>query len=651
MATLTAIDLQNVGFYSMHLHRLRFIPKWRTKLPHILIDYEIRLANNDDFYIPKKLANKAIYVKLTFSKKGCDSMSCYPYNETGPIKPNTRMGYTQLSDVSVRYGQPACFNLDRVAATREGSENRVQAPELRYTDAGQCLLIDTLSKLYLNTPYIRSDEHIIKGVDDVPGFNVYLTDDPLFPERVEGTFNNAYCQRFGRSLNPSGGCNLQWWESLIGFVLGDTIYITLKLLTNNIFSDIRNFDFTRPSVYLPRPPTVNTINELQRWRDVRDSTADVDFELSFNEYKSITDLGLSEDITKLIYRADQGFVRERAKTPRNLQFRQATKLGPTTFDSDQDLEQIITQFLEDNALIIGIATSIGFDVLMDGIKALLKKINTTLIPLLKQTLLNTSARVTVRILGETYKAVMVQSLNRIAVKTVTAVAKALTRIAIKAASVVGIILTIIGIGDLILGLWDPFGYNNMFPARYPRDLSNAFLTAYFQSINDGTTDLIEFIPEYFSELVDAEEDNVITIDSISDSLDYVSSLTVNSNGQMLELDDGEQITDFDEVSLVGSALASSALYTHLEFLQYTQRHNDILYENRPTSVLVPALFVTGALILMTLPRDTNVIALFVVFILLALYTLILDSLSYYLQIRRQTSRLKNKWYNNLYDFE
>ncbi|QAT90417.1 P74 [Spodoptera exempta nucleopolyhedrovirus] len=651
MATLTAVDLQNVGIYSTHLHRLRFIPKWRTKLPHILIDYEIRLANNDDFYIPQKLANKAIYVKVTFSKKGCESMTCYPYNETGPIKPDTRMGYTQLSDVSVLYGQPACFHLDRVAATREGSENRVQSPELRYTDAGQCLLIDTLSKLYLNTPYIRSDEHIIKGVDDVPGFNVYNTNDPLFPERVEGSFNNAYCQRFGRSLDSAGGCSLRWWESMIGFVLGDTIYVTLKLLANNIFSDIRNFDFTRPSVNLPRPPTVNTINELQKWRDVRDPTADVDFELKFNEYESIADLGLSEDIIKLIYRAEQGFIRERATAPRNLQFRVATKLGPTSFDSEQDLEYIISQFLEDNALIIGIATSIGFDLLMDGIKALLKKINTTLIPLLKKTLINTSARVTVRILGETYKAVMVQSLNRIAVKTLTAIAKALTRIAIKAASVVGIILIVFSIGDLILGFWDPFGYNNMFPARYPKDLSDAFIAAYFQSINDGSSDLIEFIPEYFSELVDADDDDVITIDSISDSLEYVASLTVNSNGQLLELDDGEQITDFDEVSLVGSALASSALYTHLEFLQYTQRHNDILYDNRPTSVLVPVLFVTGALILMALPRDTNVIALFVIFVLLALYTLVLDSLSYYLQIRRQTSRLKNKWYNNLYDFE
>ncbi|AXU41727.1 P74 [Spodoptera eridania nucleopolyhedrovirus] len=647
MATLTFVDIQNSNWYSEHLFRLRFIPKWRTKMPHILIDYEIRAANNNDFYIPPTLAHKAIHVKLKFSKRGCESMTCYPFHETGPILPNTPTNYTQTSETAIIYGQPACYNLDRVAATREGGENEVQAPELRYTQGNQCLLVDTVSKMYFNSPYMRTDEHVIKGIDDVPAFNVQPASDLLFPERFVGTFNEAYCRRFGRSL-MNGGCSVGWWESLIGFVLGDTIYITLKMLTNSVFSELRNFDYKRPSPILPAPPTIDSQKLLEEWRNVRDPEADVNFEIDFNKYETMSDLTLTDTLNKLIYRAEVGFSREHV--PRALKYRVATNLAQTYSGgaaTEEDLESIISQFLEDNALILGIATSFGFDYLFDAIKAILKRINTSLIPLLKQTLINTSRQVTTRLLGETYKAAVTQAFNRMAIKTISAIAKAMTRIAIKAASIIGIILIIVSIGDLILGLWDPFGYNNMFPREYPEDLSISFLTAYFTSLNNGSRDLIEFLPEHFEELVEAEGDDILTIDALSDLLEYIASLTVNSNGQMLEFDNSEPIEDFDEVTLVGSALASSALYTHLDFLQYTQRHNDILYGSQ-TSILVPVLFIAGAVILAMLPRDTNVTALFIIFLILALYTLLVDSLSYYVNLRRQTNYLQDRWYDNLY---
>nr|UWK31652.1 p74 [Spodoptera exigua multiple nucleopolyhedrovirus] len=645
MAMLTFVDIQNSNWYSEHLTRLRFIPKWRTKMPHILVDYEIRAANDNDFYIPPTLAHKAIHVKLKFSKRGCESMTCYPFHETGPIDANTPANYTQTSETAILYGQPACYNLDRVAATREGAENEVQAPELRYTQSGQCLLVDTVSKMYFNSPYVRTDEHVIKGIDDVPAFNVEPAPDLLFPERFVGKFNEAYCRRFGRTL-VNGGCSVNWWESLVGFVLGDTIYITLKMLTNNIFSELRSFDYKRPSPILPQPPTIDSQKLLDEWRNVRDPEVDVDFEIAFNNYKTMADLNLTDALNKLVYRAEVGFSRE--YVPRTLNYRVATDfVSHSVAPTEDDLEAIISQFLEDNALILGIATSFGFDYLFDAIKAILKRINTSLIPLLKQTLMNTSRRVTTRLLGETYKAAVTHAFNRIAIKTISAIAKAMTRIAIKAASIIGIILIIVSIGDLILGLWDPFGYNNMFPREYPDDLSMSFLTAYFASLNNGTRDLIEFLPEHFEELVDADEDDILTIDAISDLLEYIASLTINSNGQMLEFDKSETIEDFDEVTLVGSALASSALYTHLDFLQYTQRHNEILY-NYQSTILVPILFIAGALVLAMMPRDTNVTALFIIFLILALYTLLVDALSYYVNLRRQTNYLQNRWYDNLY---
>ncbi|ABI35698.1 p74 [Ectropis obliqua nucleopolyhedrovirus] len=651
MATLTTTDLTNASRYATHQHRLKFINRWRNKFPHILIDYEIRPATNDDFYVPPTLANRAIAVKLTFSRRGCESMTCYPFNETAPIDYNTPFGYTQTSETSVAYAQPACYNLDRAAATREGGENEIQAPELRYTSGNKCILVDTLSKMYLNSPYLRTDEHLIQGVDDVPGFNVKPTDsDSLFPEMFSGEFNQAYCRRFGRTLND-GGCSMQWWESLIGFVLGDTIYITFKLLANNIFSELRNFDYTRPSPELPVKPVVDAQQVLNDWRSVRDTRVDLQFENSFDTYETLNDLRINA-FTKLVYTADQGF----ATLPfarEQLRFRTHTltdaAAAQNSFDvTEDDLEFIISQFLEDHALIFGIWVSFGFDNVVDAMKFMLKKINTTLIPAMKQMLLTTSKRITVKMLGETYKAAIVHQFNRVAIKTISAVAKALTKITIKAASVVGILLIILTLTDLVLALWDPFGYGNMFPRQFPDDLSNSFLTAFFESMGE-TRDMLEFIPEYFDELV--ETDDVEIFDSLLYILDYISELEINSNGQMLNFDQSAVIDDFDEVTLVGSALSSSALYTKLDFMQYTQRFNATLYQNDDATIdtILAGLFsISAILILVNNSQDYRHLILFFIFVLLALYLLIRTSFRFYVNLRAFVSTARPKWYQNLY---
>nr|AFS51894.1 immediate early protein 0 [Dendrolimus kikuchii nucleopolyhedrovirus] len=639
MSILTAVDLTNASRYAIHMHRLEFIPRWRARFPHILIDYILRPASSaDDYYVPPKLADRALAVNLTFSKQGCDSMNCYPFHETGVVSNLTPFMYTQTSETSVAYAQPACYHLDRAAAMRDGAENEVQSAELKYTANDRCVLVDSLSKMYFNSPYLRTEEHTISGVDDVPGFNVTPDTDPLFPERFKGEFNQAYCRRFGRDL-MNGGCSLRWWESLIGFVLGDTIYVTFKMLANNIFSELSGFDYTAPSSILPPRPTVDSNAVLAQWRSVRDPTVDVEFESLFSRNPTLEQLGLLDDDSgatmRLAYTAETGFT----KTPiaRNLHDERANVAHVEQLDksiSDQDLEAIIAAFLEDYALVFGIATDVGFDMLMSGLKSMLKKINTALIPALKRMLLSTTRRVTVRLLGETYKAAVVHAFNVIAVKTLTVAAKALTRVAILASSVIGIVLILLTLADLVLALWDPFGYNNMFPREFPDDMSRTFLTAYFEGLHEGgARDLIEFLPEFFSEMV--EDDDDATFQSLFHLLDYVASLEVNSDGQMLNLDEGAQIEDFDEVTLVGQALASSSLYTRMEFMQYTYRQNTILSTNERNNKynkVLTNLFLINSIVAFTaftLHTQLSFFILFVAFLLVAFYYIIKESYSYF----------------------
>ncbi|ACF05318.1 P74 [Adoxophyes orana nucleopolyhedrovirus] len=653
MATLTTEDLTNASKYAVHMHRLSYISRWRRRFPNIFIDYEIRPANNSDYYVPPKLVERAIAVSLKFSRSGCENMSCYPFHETGPINYATPFGYTQTSEVSVAYAQPACYNLDRSLATRENSEEVVQAPELRYTQNEQCILVDTFSKMYMNSPYLRTDDHLIKGVDDVPAFNVVPSDDPLFPEMFKGTFNEAYCRRFGRSLQ-NGGCSLQWWESLIGFVLGDTILITFKLMTNNIFSELRNFDYKHPSTLLPTKPIVDSENVLKIWQERRDLHSDIDREIDMANFKTLADLGISAT-TKLCYRAEAGYDVKQI-TATNNSYRRGREPaylsggGGASGDlDDARLDEIIAQFLEDHALIFGIATSVGFDILFEQLKGMLKKINSAMIPMLKRLLLDTSRQVTTRLLGETYKAAIVHQFNRIAIKTISAMAKAMTRIAIKAASVVGILLIIFSIADIVLMLWDPFGYSNMFPREFPDDLSRSFLSAYFESMGESR-DLIEFLPEFFDDLV--EEDDTAMFDSLLHILDYVSALEVNSNGQLLHLNTGPVIDDFDEMTLVGRALASSSMYNRIEFLLYTQKHNDILFKTANNRGNLAFVWFLGCVLLFFLnSRYENVMSLFVVFLLIGLYLFYEDCINYFINMQKMTDIIpETPWYQNLYFF-
>ncbi|ABF50261.1 p74 [Antheraea pernyi nucleopolyhedrovirus] len=633
MAVLTAVDLTNASRYAAHMHRLEFIGRWRERLPHILIDYTLRPASSDDYYVPPLLADRALAVKLAFSRRGCESASCYPFHETGVVSSQTPFAYTQTSETSVAYAQPACYHMDRAAAMREGAENEVQSAEFAYTPNNQCVLVDSTSKMYFNSPYLRTEEHTIMGVDDVPAFNVRPDPDPLFPERFKGEFNEAYCRRFGRDL-MNGGCSFRWWESMIGFVLGDTLYVTFKMLTNNIFSELRDFDYTAPSPILPPRPDADSNAVLAQWRAVRDRAVDWDFEKQFEDAPTLQQLGLIENgaFVQLSYTAEVGFT----KTP--IAYADAAPRAVVAAQlraaSDEDLETIIASFLEEYSLVFGIATDIGFDMLMTAFKTMLKKINTALIPALKRMLVSTSQRVTVRLLGETYKAAIVHSMNRIAIKTLTTAAKALTRIAIKASSVVGIVLILFTLADLVLALWDPFGYSNMFPREFPDDLSRTFLTAYFETLDaNSSREIIEFLPEFFADFVETDDDAMFQ--SLYHLLDYVAALEVNSDGQMLQLDESDQITDFDEATLVGQALASSSLYTRLEFMQYTFRQNTLLDMNENNNKLnrvVAGLFLlnTGAAVAaFILYKELTFFVYFAIFLMIALYYLIKEPYEYF----------------------
>lgn len=634
MAELTSEDLWHAVRYADNCQRRRQILHHRARFPHIFIDYSIRAARDDDYYVPQKLVGRAMVVTTTYSERGCEQMSCYPYHETGPIDRDTPYGFTALADTLQEYAQPACFNLDPERARAEDDEeNYVQSAELRFY-GGKCIVMDTAAKVYLNTPFIRTDEHMVRGVDDVSAFNIRPStgDDHLMPETFDGTFNEAYCARFGRDL-INGRCTQQWWETMLGFVLGDSIYTTLKLAVRPTLSSARRHDYMRPSPLLPNKPAPNGAAVLDRWLRARDPTVDEAFESLLGELEvNLKTLGVPDGDTVLRYTAERGFTMEarpaRIDKPKRTGY---TFVAPDRSGGAGDLSDIISQFIEDNQLIFSLLTDLGFDYLLDGFKAIMRRINVALVPQLKRAALRYTGRLTTRLLGETFKAATVRAAARYAINTVSRMAMAMARAAALAASVVGVVLLLLMAVDFIFMFWDPYGYSNMFPREFPHDLATAFLNAFYEHTSGTESrDLIEYLPEFYSEMMEVPEEEMLL--SFIDMLDYISVLEVNSNGQLLDFDADASVNgeDVDEVDLTASVIASSTLYTKEDFFAYTDTMNELVFSGPTSNHALAGLALATSLLayaLSDLSYALTVIA--VIFLCLAVWWMYADQLGFY----------------------
>nr|AJA91692.1 P74 [Adoxophyes orana granulovirus] len=575
MAAPTQIDIANTLQYVNNRIDLEYILQWRNRFPNIFIDYSIRYANNNDYHVPHTMLNRsAVVVDLKFSKEGCESMTCYPYTATGVIDKDTTPigGYTQTSDVAIQFNQPACYHLNTPLSSRDGN---IQSVELRYTNA-KCYMVDTLTKVWMNSPYIRTDKHITRGVDDVPAFNVNYDDDPLFPERIKATYNSAYCRRFGRQY-VNEACSQPWHEMLLSFVLGESIFTTFKLATDNVITELNNYDYEQPSEILPNPPAAEGDAMLEKWFLQRDSTVDIEAEKAFLD-NTFHMSGANQTLT---YTANHGF-----SIIRNNNHETATKYHKTknikTNFPESDFEKSIVDFLEDHSFIMSILTNLGVSVLESAVTEMIKQINKILIPALKRMILNQTKFITTRLLSEVYKTAVIHALERAFRVTASKIAK-LTVIK-TAGSIINLALMFIAIADILLMIWDPFGYNNMFPRGYLDDLSNSFLASYYDSIGLSSRDPIVFTPKNYMEYVNSvdDDDTEQFVNSLMHMVDYLSALEVNSNGQLMNLLEGDQVNDIDEQELIGAALANNNTWAYFKW--YCKRHDKTL-NNIPNSLL------------------------------------------------------------------
>ncbi|ABQ51999.1 p74 [Spodoptera litura granulovirus] len=130
-----------------------------------------------------------------------------------------------------------------------------------------------------------------------------------------------------------------------------------------------------------------------------------------------------------------------------------------------------------------------------------------------------------------------------------------------------------------------------------------------------------------------------------ETVEYITALDVNSNGQILEWDRGDEVTDLDVEQLVASSLAMSTNFEYFKW--YCTRHDNLFNE---TSVIDRngrmfggfVFVVAGGLLLyntlnfkrMNILHNVAFSVIFLLLIILGIWLTLSESLKYYFNLMK-----------------
>ncbi|XP_063244594.1 uncharacterized protein LOC134544898 [Bacillus rossius redtenbacheri] len=163
-----------------------------------------------------------------------------------------------------------------------------------------------------------------------------------------------------------------------------------------------------------------------------------------------------------------------------------------------------------------------------------------------------------------------------------------------AASVVGWILIIVAIFDLVLGFWDPLGFNSKYPKELLPQLVEQSEFALKQQLGSVEVELPFFT---LANLILGQQELAVTsIETLPYIYEYLSSLDVNADGT--RIDKGDEISNetapsFDET------IAKTKLYSPEELHEFEKVHARRLtfYKTGPTALLIMAGVFCACLVL------------------------------------------------------
>lgn len=533
----TSTDIDNATKFSAANYQIRLLQACYEKRKNIISHLSVseRPATYDEIpiYPDSPLKKFARIITVEFTQKACENYSCNPSKEKGVCLPGEAASYYYIGDSD--YGiqcQPSCFNTisrpsnagkANIKATYNDKGERIaEAPLLVWVpEAKKCRITNAPMISWLEKTYFRSDSYYELRLNDMPtGFSRVL-DYNSNPMGVgwRYTMNPAYCSYFEREWDGNT-CEMTGFEkyavdSIIGSQLFSVIKASIrKLTTGNSLKLPENLPklpndipktFTREgweqdvSPNFKLPPLLDVTEAYQQQQQQQQQRE-----------KKIQQRNVSESIVEVI----EGLIK---------------MLGDKDFWAN---------------IAIGAAVDLFLSAVKKGAKRLAEK--------LTRFLVNGEARAIIKrigskVIGSALKSVFLRATKSMVLRVASKVALALAKFTAAVASVVGWVFIVFQILDLIFTFWDPYGYNNLFPPELPSDMMFAGELALREQLG---TAVIDYEFEMLAHSLLTEDELLsIQVDSILDTLVYLNSLELNSEGSRIDKGDEIEFSADQEQSL------------------------------------------------------------------------------------------------------
>lgn len=633
MATYTAVDIEHASKFADYNVTVRLLERMYKKSPHLTswLNVTVRDATDADFYVPAALQHVARVIDVQLTETACKMLSCNPMKERTNCQPNEAASYYRVGDDGFDVQcQPACFHTAVKQSYDKDGKRASDTPMLNW-NAGKCHIVNGPMVAWLEKPFYRSETKYELRVNDMPTRFSRIEDrDNPYGSGITYRTNNAYCQYYDRIREENGSCEMSLWEKIVDPLLGmslvNAVRSSVRMFTNgnkpfdeptdlpdypkelppmytyNGWKANVNADFKLPSTVDPTPihPDVNVRRSRRQTKTKEDERRDHEAE-TFRDPNNASDMMRnaiyvgrhpSEASTRVIEPPDK----EDDQLP---VWRDKLKRVFVGMLHALTTQEFWTQFAIDTAV----------SSVLDRLKGLCAKLVEKMAALLTKDAVRTLGAVGIRVLSAAIESTALRVAIGAALRIGARLTIMLAKLVGAAASVVGWILVIGALIDLMFGIWDPYGYKNLFPPDYPRTImSNAELSLR-QSMASATA-TYEFT-NLVSLTLTEDEIMEVQLESLLDRVIYLDALVVNSEGT--RLDKGQEVNlntvpDSEFESAKNATIAERTRFTVDAFLEDTRRFDTRVRMNRFLNYVASGLAAIGCFFLLT--RFTIVFAFF-----------------------------------------
>lgn len=589
MADPTSTDQENAFVYAAHRTMLIKLNRMHKKAPHLSwAKVNIRAADPDkDYYFSEKFKAKAIVVDVKVDKELCDLINCTPAHLLGNCAVNdiTRFEYVGTSKNIQKRCTPAC----RYLYNKEVDVDEVVGPQVTFSHVTNTCVFQGAVDQFMMLPWTRSTTVTETNVSDLPyGFD--MKDDPNVASGIGWEYNQPYCETFFYNFDTkTRNCKVPIWDEIGGTILGTTIYnmIQLQVRKSNTGSYRMPPNPGPPDVQLGGVDTIDGfLNNIPKdWKDYDvdmelDSNGEIDYEnikkLDFDAVKSSYTAQMNEFRKNGLIKGNNLSTKARRELEKNLE--PLVKMGnlreePEEINPDGLMEILLNLLngITDYVTTWNFLLDIGFDMTLSQFKKFATKLATKYLPKLFAKIATSLGKFLLKTLTRSIVSTIIRSSTQFIIQTVSRVVIALAKFAAQAATVIGIILAVITVIDILLTLWDPFSMNVRFPDGFIDKQSLAGDLAIKQML--GKSDL-EFKYDILTYLVLGEQELLeINLEMFTHIYDYLSSLSVNSEGS--RIDHGDEVglpsLEYDDIAKFDKNLH---LYTPDELYSFEEQHID-----------------------------------------------------------------------------